>query len=464
MLLQLNDIVHKLIWGPATLLFFCGCGIYISVRLNFFQLTQLPLWLKNTLGTLFTKNDSAKKSGVHTISAFQAFTCALAGTLGTGNIVGVATAIAAGGPGAVFWMWVSAFFGMMTAYAENVLGILYRKKDSDSKYKGGPMYYLRDGLKSKFAATSFAVFAILASFGMGNMTQSNSIALALNDTFGIPVIATGIITCAALAAIALGGIKRIGRATAILIPAMATLYILGCVAIIIMFRHNILSAFAAIFNGAFNLRSAAGGALGYTVLSAMRFGIARGVFSNEAGLGSSVLIHSSSNVKEPVEQGMWSICEVFVDTIVMCTLTALCILTTGVFDGTLNGAVLVANAFFAGFGPMGSVFLSVAVTLFAFSTLLSWSYNGQLATQYLFGTRACTIYRAVFIALVPIGCITQLDIVWSISDTCNGFMALPNLFGVLFLSGQVFKETRRYLQRRKNKHHKNCNILYIIQN
>ncbi|MEG2653612.1 MAG: alanine/glycine:cation symporter family protein, partial [Ruthenibacterium sp.] len=383
-------------------------------------------------------------------SPFQTFTNALAGTLGTGNIVGVATALAAGGAGAIFWMWVSAFFGMITGYSENVLGQIYRKRSTDGAWHGGPMYYLEHGLHAKWLAVPFALFAVLASFGMGNMTQANSIAGALQAGFGLSPLAVGIVCAAALALVAAGGIRRIGAVTEKLVPVMAFLYIAGCGILLVRFREGVPGAFADIFRGAFSLRSAAGGAGGYAVLRAMRYGVARGVFSNEAGLGSSVLVHASSSISQPVEQGMWSICEIFIDTLVICTLTAVCILATGVMGTGADGASLVMAAFCAGLGRRGSLFLAVAVTLFAFSTLLCWSYNGELAAEYLFGARCRRFYRIFFIALIPVGCVTELDLVWSISDTCNGLMAVPNLIGVVLLSGTVFRETKLYLAARSH--------------
>ncbi len=450
-MVEINEMINKVLWGPFMLLFFCGCGLIISVKTNFFQIKHIKLWFKSTLGSLFVQKAKRLKKDKHSISAFETFTAALAGTLGTGNIVGVATALSAGGPGAIFWMWVSAVLGMMTGYAENVLGIMYRRKDKNGAWLGGPMYYLQYGVKSKFLAVLFAVFAVLASFGMGNMAQSNSIAVTLNESFGAPLIATGLVCAFSLFVIIMGGIKRIAAVTAKLVPSMAILYIVGCILILIKFRHNIPTAVLSIVTDAFNLQSAAGGIGGYGIIRAMRFGVARGVFSNEAGLGSSVLIHSASELKSPVEQGMWAICEVFADTIVMCTLTALCILSSGTLNLDANGAALAVHTFKAGLGSFGSAFLGISMPLFAFSTLLSWSYNGEQAICYLFGIKARRFYKIAFILLVPLGCVLQVNYVFSISDTFNGLMALPNLIGVMFLSGKVFEQTKIYLAQRKNK-------------
>ncbi len=450
MLTSFNEKLHMFIWGPGMLFFFCGCGVFLTIGTGFFQIKHMHTWVKSTLGSLLDKNITHGKQDEHSTSAFQTFTSALAGTLGTGNIVGVGTALAAGGPGAIFWMWISAIFGMMTGYGENVLGYLYRRRNKCGQWQGGPMYYLQYGLKSKWLAVIFAVFATLASYGMGNMAQSNSIAHALQSNFNLPPIVTGIVVGIIIAIVITGGITRIGNVTEKLIPIMATVYIMGCFIILIKFAHNIPDAFYDIVKSAFSTRSIVGGVGGYSVLSAMRFGIARGVFSNEAGLGSSVLIHSSNSVKEPAVQGMWNICEIFIDTIIMCTLTALCILVTGAFETSTNGALLASKAFELGFGNIGGVFLSVAITLFAFSTLLSWSYNGSLAMEYLFGTKSRKIYTILFVFIIPFGCTLQLDIVWSISDTCNGLMAVPNLIGIILLSGKIFNVTRVYLANKSN--------------
>ncbi len=444
-----NELLHAVLWGPFMLILLLGCGFYFTVGTNFFQFIKFKFWVKFTFGSLFSKKSKSNKKDKNSLSAFENFTAALAGTLGTGNIVGVATALIAGGPGAIFWMWLSALFGMMTGFAENVLGIMYRRKAANGEWLGGPMYYLEFGVKSKFLAVMFAVFAIFASFGMGNLTQSNSIANTLSESFGIPLIITAATTTFLLLIIVLGGIKRIGAVTSKLIPTMAVLYIMGCLIILIKNKENIQSAFLQIFYGAFNFKSAAGGIGGYGIIRAMRFGIARGVFSNEAGLGSSVLIHSASEIKKPVEQGLWSICEIFTDTIVICTLTALCVLTSGELSTNSNGAALVVNTFKAGLGGFGNVFLGVAMPLFAFSTLLSWSFNGEQAFNYLFGQKAKKAYKFIFVALIPLGFFMQTELVWQISDTFNGLMAIPNLIGIVFLSGKVFTEFKLYFEPKK---------------
>ena len=383
------------------------------------------------------------------ISQFQALATALAGTIGTGNIVGVATAITAGGPGAIFWMWISALVGMMTKYAENVLGNRYRYRDAQGKWVGGPMVYIERGLGCRWLAVLFAVFCAAASFGIGNMTQANSISGALASSFGLSPLAVGIAVATLAGVVILGGIKRLASVTERLVPFMAVTYTLGGVLIICLNWRGIPAAFSAILSDAFTLRAAGGGAVGFILSDAVRYGVARGVFTNEAGLGSSVIVNSASNVKEPVRQGMWGIFEVFFDTIVMCTITALAILTSGAHLLGGDGAELAIAAFSSGFGRFGGVFITLAVCCFAFATILGWSYYGERAVDYLFGARARIGYRLCFIGMTVVGCVGSLQLVWSVSDTFNGLMALPNLIAVLLLSPEVFAATRDYLGRIK---------------
>ncbi len=443
----INDKVNGFVWGPIMLIFLVGTGIYISCGTKFYQVTRIGLWMRETFLGIFKKSSVHDKSDPKSISQFQSFSTALAGTIGTGNIVGVATAIVAGGSGAVFWMWVSAFFGMMTNYAENVLGILFRYKNEKDEWMGGPMVYLERGLKCKPLAVLFALFAVFASFGIGNMTQANGVASAINTATQIPSWIIGIVMSVIAGLVILGGIKRIAAVTEKIVPFMALLYLTGGLIIVAINFRGIPAAFIEIFEGAFSFQAAAGGVGGYVIAQAVRFGIARGVFSNEAGLGSSVMVHSASNVKEPVRQGMWGIFEVFADTIIMCTITALCILCTGALETGENGAALAMRAFAHGFGSYGSIFITVSISLFAFSTILGWSYYGERAFEYLFGVKYLMVYKIVFICLITVGCTASLDLVWNISDTFNGLMAIPNLIGVVALSGLVFRATKDYLQR-----------------
>jgi len=400
---QINNAVNGVVWGPAGLALLFGTGLIMSVRTGFFQFRKMGYWLRHTIGAIFTNKDVTAHTSKEdmAISQFQSMCTALAGTIGTGNIVGVATAIVSGGPGAIFWMWVMALLGMMTSFSENVLGVYYRRKNEKGEWSGGAMYYLTDGLGAKkgckqlgkVLAVLFACFCILASFGIGNMSQLNSIAGNMNAAFGVPTIVTGLALMVVTALIVIGGLKRVAAVTEKLVPLMALFYIAGALIIVVMHAGNIPAAFGAIFKGAFNLQAAGGGALGYGISQTITWGFKRGAFSNEAGLGSAVMVNSASNVKEPVHQGMWGVFEVFADTIVVCTLTALVILTTGVVD-LQSGAVLanvqdnalVGQAFTAAFGSFGPKFIAISILLFAYSTTLGWSHYGTKAVEYLFGT------------------------------------------------------------------------------
>lgn len=464
---KVNSTINNFVWGPVMLVVFLLVGLLCTARTKVFQISHFKMWFDETILAIFKKKSVRKTDDKRAISQFQALSTALAATVGTGNIAGVATAIISGGPGAIFWMWLSAFLGMMTNFTENVLGIKYRYKDEKGDWVGGAMIYMDRGLKMKWLAMIFSCFCILASFGIGNLSQGNSIASAVHDTFGIPKVAIGVVIMIFAALVIIGGIKRIAQVTEKIVPFMAIFYIVGGIAIIAVNIKAVPEAFAMIFRGAFNFKAAGGGFLGYTVAQAMRFGIARGVFSNEAGLGSSVMVHSASDVKEPVVQGMWGIFEVFADTIVICTITALSILTT-VYSpelgapadaagnllldktgATLSGAPLTTAAFTSTFGSIGGIFISVSLALFAFSTILGWSYYGQRGIQYVFGIKAVPVYKVIFILMIMVGCVSQLDLVWNISDTFNGLMAIPNLFAVILLHGQVVAEVKDYLKRRK---------------
>ncbi len=445
----LNQLVGGFVWGPVMIGFLLLAGLYFTVGTGFFQFRRFGLWLRGTLFAIFRSPDVRDRRDPGAISQFQALATALAGTIGTGNIVGVATAITAGGPGAIFWMWISALVGMMTKYAENVLGNRYRYRDAQGKWVGGPMVYIERGLGCRWLAVLFAVFCAAASFGIGNMTQANSISGALASSFGLSPLAVGIAVATLAGVVILGGIKRLASVTERLVPFMAVTYTLGGVLIICLNWRGIPAAFSAILSDAFTLRAAGGGAVGFILSDAVRYGVARGVFTNEAGLGSSVIVNSASNVKEPVRQGMWGIFEVFFDTIVMCTITALAILTSGAHLLGGDGAELAIAAFSSGFGRFGGVFITLAVCCFAFATILGWSYYGERAVDYLFGARARIYYRLCFIGMTVVGCVGSLQLVWSVSDTFNGLMALPNLIAVLLLSPEVFAATRDYLGRIK---------------
>ncbi len=465
---NVNGVINNAVWGWPALILLGFVGVLMTCMTKFFQLSHFKYWMKHTIGAIFGEKHITAHTEDKTISQFQSLCTALAATVGTGNIVGVAGAIAVGGPGAVFWMWLIAFFGMMTNYSENVLGILYRRKNTEGEWCGGAMYYLRDGLGSKKGckgigaalAVLFSVFCLLASFGIGNMSQVNSMVSNINHAFGIPKLGVGIFLFVAVGAVILGGLKRIAAMTEKLVPFMVILYLAGTLFIIIANITMIPAVFVSIFKGAFALRSAAGGIVGAGIATAMKMGMKRGVFSNEAGLGSSVMVHSSSNVKEPVRQGMWGIFEVFADTIVVCTLTALTLLSSGAVDlatGQMTGEAeavgssnMMSYAFEQAFGKAGSAFIAVAILLFAYSTVLGWSHYGSKAFEYLFGTKAILLYRAIFVVIVLAGSVIEAKLAWDISDTFNGLMMIPNLIGVLVLSPQVMKCTKNYVDRKMN--------------
>lgn len=482
----INNAVNDFVWTKIGIVLLVGAGIFLSIRLNFFQIIRLPLWWKETAGSL---RKSKELGDSKAISQFQAMCTALAATLGVGSISGVAAAVCAGGPGAVFWMWVSAIFGMMTSYAENVLGICFRRKNENGEWTGGAMYILRDGLGSKkgfgkigkILAFLFAVFCLFASVGIGNMGQVNNIIANVESAFRIEKLSSvllyetadgsvslyavilGLLLSIIGGAVILGGIKRIAAAAEKIIPFMVVVFVVGSVIVIAVNYENILPALKSIFTCAFNSKALWGGAAGITVKSAVSVGIKRGVFSNEAGLGSSVMIHAASDVKDPVKQGMWGIFEVFIDTIVVCTMTALVVLTSGVINlenGSFAGtqATLVASSFdtvFA-FGDVrfGSMFVSVALFFFAFATLLGWSHYGATAFEYIFGTKHTKIYKIFFVVMIFVGSLVTSSFAWDISDTFNGLMMLPNLVGVLILSPVVKSITDDYIKRRKTKKRK----------
>lgn len=476
MLTEVNGKLNSFIWGVPGLVLLIGTGILMTSCTKFFQVSHLGHWWKETIGSLFKKNSSStKKTDKKSISQFQALCTALAATVGTGNIAGVAAAIVIGGPGAVFWMWVAAFFGMMTNYSENVLGIYFRRRNKNGEWSGGAMYYLKDGLGKKkgfggiasVLAVLFAIFAILASFGIGNMGQVNKITLNIQSAFfknidlgtvgGISVLGL-IIGCALVVLgglIILGGLQRIASVAEKVVPFMAIAYIIGALVVMFINIENLGAMFAAIFKFAFTARAGAGGLVG-SIFLAMTNGFKRGVFSNEAGLGSSVMVHSSSNVKEPVRQGMWGIFEVFFDTMIVCTMTAIVVLSSGYIDLTtgnppvanLDDSTLVSRAFGDVFGIAGEWFIAIAMLLFAFTTVLGWSQYGSKAVEYLFGSKAVKVYQVIFVLMIVSGAIMTSSLAWDISDTFNGFMMVPNLIGVISLFPLVMKITKNYINRR----------------
>ena len=569
---KVNGAVNGVVWGIPMLVLIIGTGIFMSVRTGFFQITRIKTWANETFLAIFKKKSVTKTDEKKAITQFQALSTALAATIGTGNIAGVATAVCIGGPGAVFWMWLSALFGMMTSFSENVLGIYFRKKNEHGEWSGGAMYYLEEGLKDKKGlrhiakplSVMFAIFCVLASFGIGNMAQSNSISSAMQSNFNIPTVVTGVVLAVIAALVVLGGIKRIAKVTEKLVPFMAIFYIVGCLIIFVMNFRHIPYVFSSIFKSAFSFSAVAGGVGGYIIKRAVTMGFKRGVFSNEAGLGSSVMVNCASDVKEPVIQGMWGIFEVFFDTIIVCTLTSFVILSSpansvsfeealnnvstqpqyftinytdgetnlidsdinpkyivasddaaegayteyfaktvygqefpvkilnsdNVNDGNdftfanvmelrgvqskdangnhltdengdpiidsieineVNGVPLVTYAFSQRLGSVSGKILAIAILLFAFSTTLGWSFYGTKALEYLLGTKATIVYKIIFVLFIIVGCTMKLGLAWDISDTFNGLMALPNLIGVLSLSGIVVAITKNYIHRRIKK-------------
>ncbi len=438
-LLEFLNTLSSWVWGAPLLVLLVGTGVYLTVLLRGLQLSALPHALHLALVVRREPDDQPGD-----ITHFQALMTALAATVGTGNIAGVATAIAAGGPGAIFWMWITGLFGMATKYAEAVLAVRYRKREADGTMSGGPMYYLSEGLGQPWLATLFAIFASIAAFGIGNMVQSNSVADAARETFSIPTWVTGVILAAATAAVILGGIRAIGRAASALVPFMIVLYVAAAALILLLTADQIIPSLTLIFRHAFTPTAATGGFLGAAVMMTVRMGVARGVFSNESGLGSAPIAAAAAQTRHPVAQAMVSMTQTFIDTLIVCTCTGLVILNTQVWQSGRTGAALTTLAFRSELGEAGAVLVAVALIFFAYTTLLGWSYYGEKAVCYLLGNRALRLYRALFCLLVAAGAVAKLDVVWTFSDVMNGLMAFPNLIGLLGLSGVVASETRHY--------------------
>ena len=444
----LNQLVGGFVWGPVMIGFLLLAGLYFTVGTGFFQFRHFGDMLKETVIRLFAKSGKKdKKSG---ITPFQAVSTALAGTLGTGNIVGVATAIVSGGPGAVFWMVVTAFLGMITKYAEVLLAVEFQAKNKNGQLRGGPMYYMKNGLGMPKLGILFAVICVVASFGVGNMVQSNSVSDALESAFHWNKNIIGVILAVIVALAAFGGVSQIAKICEKLVPFMALFYLGACLFVIGVNYRQLPAAFYTILNSAFQFRSAAGGVLGYTFANAIRFGISRGIFTNEAGLGSAPIAHGSAVAESPVQQGMWGIFEVFFDTVVMCTLTALVILTSGLWDSGLNGAALTTAAFSAVIGKYASGFIAVSTAFFALASMLGWYYYGVCCLQYLSAKPQTTrIYQLAFFAAIIAGATANLDLVWAVSDSLNLMMFLPNVTALLLLSPVIFRETDKYRHEKK---------------
>ncbi|HGO8536749.1 TPA: alanine/glycine:cation symporter family protein [Streptococcus suis] len=444
-MLELFKAINNLIWGPPLLLLLVGTGVYLTLRLGVFQIGKLP--------TAFRLIFSSDQSGQGDVSSFAALCTALAATVGTGNIVGVATAITTGGPGALFWMWVAAFFGMATKYAEGFLAIKYRTKDANGQAAGGPMHYITLGMGKKWKplAVFFAISGVLvALLGIGTFSQVNSITASLEMSFGLAPQLISILTAILIAFFIFGGIEKISDVSTKIVPFMAILYILASVIVLAMHFDQILPTLALVLKSAFSPAAAAGGFAGATVQQAIQRGIARGVFSNESGLGSAPIATAAAKSDNPVEQGLISMTGTFIDTLIICTLTGLTILVTGQWtvEG-LEGAPLTQAAFATVFGNTGSIALTISLVLFAFTTILGWSYYGERCIEFLFGTKSILPYRLLFVAMVALGGFLKLDLIWTIADIVNGLMALPNLIALLALSPVIIKETRQYFAKRK---------------
>ncbi|CYW40240.1 sodium:alanine symporter family protein [Streptococcus suis] len=444
-MLELFKAINNLVWGPPLLLLLVGTGVYLTLRLGVFQIGKLP--------TAFRLIFSSDQSGQGDVSSFAALCTALAATVGTGNIVGVATAITTGGPGALFWMWVAAFFGMATKYAEGFLAIKYRTKDANGQAAGGPMHYITLGMGQKWKplAVFFAISGVLvALLGIGTFSQVNSITASLETSFGLEPPLVSVITAISIAFVVFGGIEKISDVSTKIVPFMAILYILASITVLAVHWDQLLPTLALVFKSAFTSAAAVGGFAGATVQQAIQRGIARGVFSNESGLGSAPIAAAAAKSDNPVEQGLISMTGTFIDTLIICTLTGLTILVTGQWSVEgLEGAPLTQAAFATVFGNTGSIALTISLVLFAFTTILGWSYYGERCIEFLFGTKSILPYRLVFVTMVALGGFLKLDLIWTIADIVNGLMALPNLIALLALSPVIIKETRQYFAKRK---------------
>lgn len=443
-LIPMLNAIDSFMWGPPLITLLVGTGIFLTIRLGMLQVFRLP----KALGLIF----KAQNKGDGDVSSFKALCVALAATVGTGNIVGVATAVKVGGPGAIFWMWVAAFFGMATKYAEGLLAVKYRSVDEKGEIAGGPMYYIRNGMGDKYKplATFFALATILVAFlGIGTFPQVNAIVDSVQITFGLPTITTDVILTILIAAITIGGLQSIANVASKVIPFMAIIYIAVSLSLILMNISEVPAAIGLIIESAFTGHAAAGGFAGSTIMMAMQNGIARGVFSNESGLGSAPIAAAAAKTNEPAEQGLISMTGTFIDTIIICSMTGLALILTGVWQGDAAGAAMTSAAFSSVIGPSGATILTVSLVLFAFTTILGWNYYGERACIYLFGNKGVLPYRLIFIALIASGAFLKLEAIWILADIVNGLMAIPNLIALIALSGVVVAETKQYMSKNK---------------
>ncbi|MDX9741071.1 MAG: sodium:alanine symporter family protein [Gammaproteobacteria bacterium] len=436
--------VNALVWGPPMLVAILGTGFFLMLGLRLMPLRRI--------GTGFRLLWAGRRpDGEGDISSFQALMTALSATVGTGNIAGVATAIFLGGPGALFWMWCTALVGMATKYAESVCAIRYRERDANGNYVGGPMYYIRNGLGPRWhwLAIAFAGFGAIAGFGIGNTVQANSVAQVMNVDFGVPRHVTGLILAALTLAVLIGGIRRIGQVAAQLVPLMAVLYVGAGLVVLTINRDAIPESLALIFTGAFTPTAAQGGFAGAAVWAAIQFGVARGIFSNEAGLGSAPIAHAAATSRGPVQQGLIGMLGTFIDTLIVCTITGLVIVTSGAWTSGETGGALSALAFSQALPGFGSALVAISLAVFAYSTLLGWSYYGERCVAFLLGTRSITPFRVAWVLAIPVGALVELETIWLLADTLNALMALPNLIALLLLSPVVFRVTRAYFEERR---------------
>ena len=439
---ELITAINELAWGPPMLVLLLGTGLYLSLGLRFMTVRKIPVALR-----LLLQGRAGKGEG--DISPFNALMTSLSATIGTGNIAGVATAVALGGPGALFWLWITALLGMATKYAEAVCAVRFREQDALGNYSGGPMYYIRNGLHKRWhwLGFLFALFGSLAGFGLANTVQSNSVAEVLNDTFAIPPLATGLILMVLVGAVVLGGIKRIASVASWLVPFMAFSYVLMSLVVLVTHMEALPGAVLTIIDSAMNGTAAAGGFAGASVWAALRFGVARGVFSNEAGLGSAPIAHAAARTNQPVQQGMIAMLGTFIDTLVICTMTGLVIVIMDVWPTGVSGASLTSMAFANAF-PGGQYVVTFGLCLFAFTTMIGWSFYGERCAVFLLGTRVIMPFRIAWVIAIPLGALVELDLVWLIADTLNAFMAIPNLIALILLSPLVFSLSREYFDRR----------------
>jgi len=435
---QIIDTMREVIWGPGMLALLLGTGIYLSIGLKGISITKIPYAFKQ----LFK---GRKGSGEGEISPFNALMTALSSTVGTGNIVGVATAIALGGPGALFWMWCAAVIGLATKYAEAVLAVHYRETDELGKKVGGPMYYIKNGLgaKWKWLGMLFAFFGALAGFGLANTVQSNAVSQVLESNFSVPTLVSGIVMSALVGIVLLGGIKRIAEVAGKLVPLMAIIYLLATMSILILNAAEVPAAVILIVDTAFNGAAATGGFVGATIMLALQSGVARGVFSNESGLGSAPIAHAAAETNSPVRQGSIAMLGTFIDTLIICTMTGLVLVVTGVWDGELHGAAMTSAAFSSQL-PYGDIILTLCIILFGFTTMLGWSYYGERCAEFLVGPKVIVPFRVLWVVGIFLGTQMSLELVWKMSDVLNGMMAIPNLIALVFLAPVVFRLSKEY--------------------